>query len=122
MGAKLWVQPPLSVLGHRAVYRAAARVLSYIDVVGVVEELGVWLQLVCARAGLQTCPPIGNKNRARFSRETRHCPPASSSHVRRAVQRHAEADLKLYALARTMLRTADKRSRPRLPLSSVEET
>eukprot|EP00308_Calcidiscus_leptoporus_P023521 CAMPEP_0119366326 /NCGR_PEP_ID=MMETSP1334-20130426/13191_1 /TAXON_ID=127549 /ORGANISM="Calcidiscus leptoporus, Strain RCC1130" /LENGTH=162 /DNA_ID=CAMNT_0007382509 /DNA_START=352 /DNA_END=840 /DNA_ORIENTATION=- len=102
--AKLWVQPPLSVLGHRTMYRAAARVLSYIDIVGVVEELGLWLQLVCIRAGLRTCPPIGNMNRARFTPETMRCPPALSSRVRRAVQRHAEADVRLYSLAKTMFR------------------
>ena len=111
--AKQWVQPPLSVLGHRAIYRAAARMLSYIDLVGVVEELDLWLQLLCARAGLHACPPIGNKNRARFTRETMHCPPPLSSRVRKAVQRHADADVRLYSLAEAMFRTEAERERSR---------
>eukprot|EP00965_Chrysotila_dentata_P071015 2346749-Pleurochrysis_carterae.AAC.1 len=94
-----WVQPPLSILGHAPMLAAASRVLDLIDVVGTVERIGPWLELLCTRAGIRPCPPIERLNVERVSRQHVKCPAPDMKQLQQAVSVHAEADVQLHAIA-----------------------
>lgn len=103
-----WSPLPLSVISHDAMLRASTRLLSHFDVVGVTNEIEGWLQILCSRAGIVSCPPIRHLNAARRSRPsdkfgTLTCNRPNLSATQQSVEQHALADLKLYKWAKSKL-------------------
>ena len=62
-----WVQLPLRIVGHEAMFSAASRLLRRLDLVGVTERMDEWVELVCVRAGIAPCPTLKHLNDARRS-------------------------------------------------------
>lgn len=99
-----WLVPPLSFVGHRAMYAAASRLLSRLDLVGVTERLDDWLQLVCERAGIRPCGSVGHRNVRHLRKSTQSCAAPDPTAMRVAVRRHARADVWLHADATARFR------------------
>lgn len=94
-----WLTPPLSSVGHDAMFFGASRLLARLDVVGVTERLEDFVQLVCERAGLRPCARVSRLNTLRAMQSTKDCAPPAPDALRAVVREHALADLKLHALA-----------------------
>jgi hypothetical protein len=111
-----WVYPALDVVGHEPVYAAASRLLTYVDVVGVVERLDDFVQLLCLRANISPCGSVGHRNAKHFRPSTQDCPAADAGALRMAVQSFAAADVRLHKLAtRRFQADWERRHQPQWP-------
>jgi len=95
-----WLYPPLEYVGHDAMFRAATRLLSRLDLVGVFERLDEWVQAVCKLGGIDPCPPMSHLNAKHATTKTKHCGTPDVAAVEAAVRQHARADIELHAFAR----------------------
>jgi hypothetical protein len=91
--------------------RAATRLLDRLDLVGVFERLGEWLQLVCELAAISPCPPLPHLNAKHSTRKTEACEPPEPGALAAAVREHALADVQLHAHAAASFELALERHR-----------
>jgi len=106
-----WLYPPLEHVGHEPMRRAATRLLDRLDLVGVFERLGEWLQLVCELAAISPCPPLPHLNAKHSTRKTEACEPPEPGALAAAVREHALADVQLHAHAAASFELALERHR-----------
>ena len=92
-----WLVPPLEFVGHDLMHSKASRLLSRLDLVGVMERLDDFVQLVCHRAGISPCGRVAHRNALASRPSTRGCVPPQPAELRAAVAAHAAADVRLHA-------------------------
>ena len=91
-----WHVPPLSDVGHDLMHAKAARLLASLDLVGVIERLDDFLQLLCLRAGIAHCGPVPHRNAMHFRASTLGCPTPDAAELRTAIRDNAAADVRLH--------------------------
>lgn len=94
-----WLVPPLSEVGHAHMLHKAGRLLQNFDLVGVVERLDEFVQLLCRRVGISPCTRVAHRNAKHFRESTRGCSAPDPAALAATVQAHAAADIALHRMA-----------------------